>query len=428
MTDLRTSLHRVADAVDPLPVNDDLWQRGVAARRRGQALVVAAVVAIIASVTWSAVLLGSDDREARTASGEVVEGGAIPSRIVDPADLEPESDLAVGRASVAFASSGGQAIVVTAADGSYHALELPDWDGELVALSPDGSRLAWTVDGEVAPGLPGRGLAIVDLVTGEETVHATAGADGDFLTAQQVSWASGSQWLTWSGGATVGRIPVGSGETETYGSQADIVWTAIDDDGTVTFDEGPPQQWPVGGTPRSADIDGNQLAWGGNPYERIDGAVSSPTGNTFALSTSEPFPAADFLTSSRFEERPLATDLYPDGAAVRPLGWATDTLVLAQVDAPEGSYVEGSHLALFTAPNTPEQQWTYRVVAREVTHQPLSVAVDLLPDLDDTSSQQLTYDFPAPPERDISWIIGLGVAAAIAVLMAVRWLWRRLLG
>ncbi len=80
MTDLRTSLHRVADAVDPLPVDDDLWQRGVAARRRGQALAVAAVVAIIASVTWSAVLLGNDDREARTASPVVVEGGAIPQQ------------------------------------------------------------------------------------------------------------------------------------------------------------------------------------------------------------------------------------------------------------------------------------------------------------------------------------------------------------
>ena len=58
----------------------------------------------------------------------------------------------------------------------------------------------------------------------------------------------------------------------------------------------------------------------------------------------------------------------------------------------------------------------------------LSLAVDLVPDLDGTSSQQLTYDFPAPAERDISWIIGLGVAAAIAVLMALRWLWRRLTG
>jgi hypothetical protein len=55
----------------------------------------------------------------------------------------------------------------------------------------------------------------------------------------------------------------------------------------------------------------------------------------------------------------------------------------------------------------------------------LSLAVDLVPDLDGTSSQELTHDFPAPAERDVSWMIGLGVAAAIAVLLAIRWLWRR---
>ena len=46
----------------------------------------------------------------------------------------------------------------------------------------------------------------------------------------------------------------------------------------------------------------------------------------------------------------------------------------------------------------------------------MSVAVDLIPDLDGTSSQQLTHDFGEPDwpeERDISWIIGLGVAAAL---------------
>ena len=61
----------------------------------------------------------------------------------------------------------------------------------------------------------------------------------------------------------------------------------------------------------------------------------------------------------------------------------------------------------------------------------LSLAVDLVHGLDGTSSQQLTHDFSASPaadERDHSWIIGLGVAAAIAVLLGLRWLWRRPLG
>jgi hypothetical protein len=58
----------------------------------------------------------------------------------------------------------------------------------------------------------------------------------------------------------------------------------------------------------------------------------------------------------------------------------------------------------------------------------LSVAVDLIPDLDGTSNQQLTHDFGEPDwpaERDISWLIGLGVAGALSVLLGLRWVWRR---
>jgi hypothetical protein len=61
----------------------------------------------------------------------------------------------------------------------------------------------------------------------------------------------------------------------------------------------------------------------------------------------------------------------------------------------------------------------------------MSIAVDLVPDLTGDPGQELTHDFTAdspPGERDISWLIGLGVAAAIAVLLGLRWLWRRLLG
>ena len=48
--DLRTRMHHVADEVTPLPVSDDLWRRGQSARHRGQALVVAAVLVVLASV------------------------------------------------------------------------------------------------------------------------------------------------------------------------------------------------------------------------------------------------------------------------------------------------------------------------------------------------------------------------------------------
>ena len=49
--DLRTTLRRIADATEPLPVTDDLWRRGQRARRRGQVLAVAAVLAVLALAT-----------------------------------------------------------------------------------------------------------------------------------------------------------------------------------------------------------------------------------------------------------------------------------------------------------------------------------------------------------------------------------------
>ena len=48
--DLRTRMRHVADEVTPLPVSADLWRRGQVARRRAQALAVAAVLVVLASV------------------------------------------------------------------------------------------------------------------------------------------------------------------------------------------------------------------------------------------------------------------------------------------------------------------------------------------------------------------------------------------
>ena len=79
----------------------------------------------------------------------------IPSRVHDPigdGGLELERDLAVGRASVAIANDTA-AFVITADDGVYHRLDLPDFDPALyaaggseasgLALSPDGTKLIY---------------------------------------------------------------------------------------------------------------------------------------------------------------------------------------------------------------------------------------------------------------------------------------------
>lgn len=375
---LRTSLHRVADAVEPLPVADDLWQRGQAARRRGQALVVAAVLAIVVSVSWSAVLMTSEDREARTASSPAPAGGAIPSRVVDPGELDLETDLAVGRASVAFFSARAQPVVVGASDGVYRALDLPDLSDDRgpLELSPDGRHLAWRAVGRIH---------VLDLDDGTSTEFPRT---DEHAEVDRLAWAPNSEQLLWNGRDATGRRSGG--------------------------------MLPVG------DTSAPPL-----PTTSLRG-IPSPSGDLVALDSPSSSTAALFLPRRGARiERPLPADLYPDGAAVTPLGWTDDHLVLAQVYGPDGSYVEGQHLALFTSPDRPESTWTYRIVSRDVPQDavPLSVAVDLVPDLDGTSSQVLTHDFDPPgDQRDISWLIGLGVAAAIAVMMALRWLWRRLVG
>ncbi|GAA1943100.1 hypothetical protein [Nocardioides hwasunensis] len=378
MNDLRTTFRRLADSAEPLPVSDDLWQRAQASRRRGQVLVAAAVLAIIASVTWSAVLLGCGDREARTASTDTVPGGAIPSRIDDvPADLPVTTDLAVGRSSVAFLSpTSMRPVVIGAEDGRYRQLDLPDGPTETgkLALSPDGKHLAWAVLGRIH---------VIDLETGEGTFFP---ANDEHRDVDTLAWTPGSDHLLWTGTDRDGKdsgglLPIG-GESEVFRTSALL-------------------------------------------------GIPSPTNELTAVSTLEVGDSATFAQQrGKRVERALPTDLYPQGATTRPLGWAQDHLVVEQVDAPPESYVEGAHLVLLTSPDVPESEWTYRILVRDVPQDGvvLSLAVDLVPDLDGTSSQQLTHDFGDPladQQRDVSWMIGLGVAGAIGVLMGLRRLLRR---
>jgi hypothetical protein len=132
-------------------------------------------------------------------------------------------------------------------------------------------------------------------------------------------------------------------------------------------------------------------------------------------------------------DRALPADLYPDGAVVTPVGWLDEDHVVAIIDPPQSDVVERPRLAVFTSPDRPEAEWTFREFLPRLPPEATSFAVDLIPDLNGDPSQELTHDFsdqadspPAPFGIELSLFIGLGVAAAIALLMALRWLWRRL--
>ena len=416
--DLRTRMHHVADEVTPLPVSADLWRRGRAARRRAQALAVAAVLVVLASVGGGVALWSAPDREARTASGEVPEGGAIPSRIEDiPEDLEVTTDLAVGRASVAFISGSDDPVVITAVDGVPHRLELPGWDPAWVALalSPDGRTLAHqqAVDGRTQ-------VALLDLETGRSTplvVHT-----GDELKLDGLSWSPRGTWLAWVASA-VGQTPPYAGQVRPSGEESrrvsppsNVVAVAVADDGTSALGR----------------VRGGLLLWrAGADLERVPGNVPgsagafSPAGSQLALGTA---PGTASYTLDVPNQNVVAHP-FPDGtlgeAVVRPLGWMDDRLQVLLAQKLDG---DAGELVVTTPEVDDTSTWRRSVGAVDAdVASSVSLAVDLIPDLDGTSSQELTHDFgdTASNPRDVSWIIGLGVAAAIGVLLGLRLLWRR---
>jgi hypothetical protein len=382
-TDLREELDALADTQTFSP-DPSAWDRGRRARRRDRALAVVAALVLVAGLGGAA-LWSTSDREARTASTDVVDVGVgmIPSRVAYPGELQLETDLAVGRGSVAFFSSTAQAVVIGATDGRPRALDLPDLSSNRgpLSLSPDGTLLAWRNLGRIH---------VADLTDGTSTFYP---ADEEHADVSTLEWAPDSDRLLWNG-------------TDDRGRKSGGVLTMSGQDGTSIL---------------------SPSALRGIPSPRGDlVAVAS-------LSTDED--AATFVDRrGRTIGRALPDDLYPVGAGLTPLGWAGDHLVVAQAYGPPGSYVEGQHLVLFTSPDRPPSEWTYRIVAGDVPQNavPLSVAVDLIPDLDGTSSQALTHDFgdttpesPRPLGIELSLFIGLCVAAAIALLLGLRWLWRR---
>lgn len=399
-TDLREELDALARTQTFSP-DPSAWDRGRRARRRSRVAAGAATVAVVAVVAGASALAVRPSGIGP--AGDVVREGAIPSRIAEP-DGPVVTDLAIGQASVAYVAPDGSPVLVDATTGEAHAVELPDFPvpgaldagaeyrrGPWLALSPDGRRLAYPTtsgfereEGQIVNQTSW--YRVVDLTTGESDLVDLPPYGG---TPIAMSW-------TTDGEIAVDVFGRPTRQTSATNPPPTISWT-ID---------------PVTGDSSSAPLTG----------------VTAP-----GKGISAPFPTDDtavravpFETATGTDpDRALPADLYPDGAVVTPVGWADNSLLVAQVD---------DDLALMTSPDRPESEWTYRILLRDVPDvQSVSLAVDLIPDLTGDPEQELTHDFdaadepPAPFGIEPSLFIGLGVAAAIAVLMALRWLWRRLL-
>ena len=351
----------------------------------------------------------------------MVEGGAIPSRIEDiPADLEPTTDLAVGRGAAAFISTSQRVpVVVTAADGVAHRLDLPGWseDGQALALSPDGMHLAWQQTGD-----GGATIGVLELTTGKQRSDEVHPA-GD-LALRELTWSPDSEWLGWlgdaDGGAYVGRLPVPGADLDLRKRvEGNVTSLAIGNAADVVLGRA------NGGLYRLAVGEPELItrATGVGP------GLFSPDARFVALRSGP----SDASSTLRLSDGAVLTHPFPDGtfdsAVVLPLGWlddrqqspcrgsAEDQDVRARGhDAPGRTH---QHVAPIRRLDRREHRRARQPRRRPRPRPRRHLVAGADPRLPGTP--------PAPFGIELSLFIGLGVAAAIAVLLAMRWLWRRLL-
>ena len=400
-TDLREELAALAETQSFSP-DPSAWDRGRRVRRRDRVVRGAGVLAVVALVAGAGVIAVRPDAVGPAGGGE--REAAIPSVVPEP-DGRPLTDLAIGRASMAYVDDEtGLPVLVDAATGKASYVELPDFPEQgVIELTDDFTTGPW-----LAVSSDGRQVAYPTATIMDDD----PGRPPTFYT----SWYRVVDLTT--GDATLVDMPPGTGTPRA------MSWNAA---GELVVD--------VYGRPTQRDVEPPVVSWTIDPATGDSGTaaltgVAAPGGGISAIYPldDEPVTAVPFDTADGTDpERELPADLYPRGASVTPVGWADNSLLVAAVDAPAGSYVEGEHLVLLTSPDRPESEWTYRILVRDVPTSSLSVAVDLVPDLDGTSSQELTHDFGSSPAGDpgrgaLPYVLGalLALLSGLAFIRMLR--------
>ena len=470
---LRDELERIAADAPIVDIPADTWARGRRTHRRDVAVrvgVVAVALAVLGSVLSFGVgqlrpIQPADPTPADVAPVLPGQIWAVPDHLRDSReDGEQwtqgvgEGNLRIGAASLAFVDSSGGASglpVVVTRDGAYHPLDLPGYVGEVfganvgsatltdtLALSPDGTHLAW-VYGRPSPGREdyspvASGVRVVDLTTGEvsETNLLRRVTEGQAVVPYLLSFSPDGRWLAWqgkemrqwngSGSGTgglprqAGRIEVATGVNQAQPQAGRRDGVGVLSDGTVLFRQGG-RLGLVGPTAAGSR---------GTIVTAEAAAVPSPAGTRLALDNAGVEAGSATLMdvrSGRLTPRQLSTDVYRDPVALRPLGWVDEQHLLAVVTTTDdATYDSGSHLAIMTGPQVPRDRATYRVLTRiesGVDVSTLSVAATGL-DLDDPTADLPEPDWPWSIQRKAvvgglvgAGLLGLGLLAALA--------WRR---
>lgn len=385
---LGEELQRIADRAPVADVPGDTWARARRAGRRDLALTITGVAAVLVLVAGAVAWLPgrADPPVAGTGRlGVPDQLHAVPEWMTErnsdgswTRDEVTDDPTVVGTGAAAWVSYQGPPVVVGAADGAYHLLDLADFVGNnwsasvglgspVVALSPDGRDLAYgyAVFGPDAASEPiPSGVRVVDLRTGQVREIPVPVKEGTVIS--QIEWSPDGSWLaftgmpqdTWTaesmgsrGPAILGRIPPGSEQAATRAVGNDQVPLAVDDRGTVQWRNGEAHVWGVGPA----------QPWALEALGRLaDGRwlMRTGTANNDVLSVTDPDTG----------RRDILIDV---------LG------------------IDGS----------------------------LSVATDLMPPSHPTVERP-EPEWPMSDER-LSVTIGLGVAAVIAACLGLRWLLRR---
>ncbi|QNN52472.1 PD40 domain-containing protein [Nocardioides mesophilus] len=218
--DLRDLMHRVADDVTPVEVAPDTWRRARRGRSRDRIVAPAlAVLLVLAGVTatlrptWLPAPVDPVDRTVVGGAGAVPDHLYMVPEGLDSmrgdgtrsTPLEPPS--VVRRAAAAFVTLRGTAVLVSAADGDHHLVDLPGFgdsfagmdEGSPVAVSPDGRSVAypWRQRPRPAGEHWPSGLAVLHLDRpGRPEVHRLPGGVGALVG--EFSWSPDGRYLVYS--------------------------------------------------------------------------------------------------------------------------------------------------------------------------------------------------------------------------------------
>lgn len=429
---LHDELQRIADHAPIVGVPPETWRRARRARMRDRTLIVTATVALVALVAGVATWLPhrADPPVADSDSLGVPDHlYAVPDRLSGqtPEDgwtsSAVEDDPAVGTAAAAWLTPAGLPVVVGAADGSYHLLDLPGYAGNswsmhvaslhdpTIALSPDGGRLAysWADFGPDSANEPiPSGLRIVNLRTGEVETFPLPGEEGTIVTS--IAWSPDGRWLGWAGARMSSWTEMSMGGSTGFAGRIDLTSRT-----RAEIEIGnPDSSLGIAGSGALAIGDDARLRlWDGRRMTRA--SVAGPTGLPIAAGPDGTWAVPGFnvvtlLDGADFRDLPVE-----EAPMIFALGSVGPDLVVA-TDRNDGTG------RTYLVPTSGEP--VRRIIDVDIaTPGSLTLAVDLITGERPTVPRP-EPDWPWSTERKVL-VLG-GSAAALAVLVLLTgWLIRR---